>query len=344
VARRGVEEVHKAGVCATLLTRQLLAFSRREMVTPQVLDLCAVVGEMEGMLTRLIGEDVHLVTRLEGGPAWVKADRSQMEQVILNLAVNARDAMPDGGTLEIRVTNAAPGAARRDGATDKAPDGTVTLSLTDTGCGMDPETRSRVFEPFFTTKTRERGTGLGLSLVHGIVQASAGRIEVDSEPGRGTTIRIHLPRERVGALAERARADLVAPGGGETVLLVEDEEAVRHLVHVALASAGYTVLEAKNGLEALEVARGHSGTIHLVLTDVVMPHMGGGELVRRLERVRPGTRVLYMSGYNDDTIVRQGILTEGAAFIQKPFALEDLARRVRRVIDSDARDEGRAAA
>ena len=337
VARRGVEEVHKAGVCATLLTRQLLAFSRREMVTPQSLDLCAVVAEMQGMLTRLIGEDVHLIAKLADEPTWVRADRSQMEQVILNLAVNARDAMPSGGTLEIRVEAEPRNAGSAEGDT-------VELSIRDTGIGMDPEVQSRVFEPFFTTKTRERGTGLGLSLVHGIVQSSGGRIEMESEPGQGTTVRIHLPREPVGDRIERPRAVDTPPGGGETVLVVEDEEAVRDVVRVALAFSGYVVIEAKNGIDALELVAAHEGPIHMVLTDVVMPQMGGGELVRRLEKLRPGLRVLYMSGYNDDTVVRQGIIAEGAAFIQKPFALEDLARKVRETLDLDLPDRGRVAA
>ena len=320
-ARPLVEEVQNAGTRAAGLTRQLLAFSRRQVLEPRVVDLTTIVGDTERMLRRLIGEDVILATFLAPDLGRVRVDPGQLEQVLLNLAVNARDAMPRGGRLTIEARN----VSRPTGEA-------VQLAVSDTGTGMDVETRARIFEPFFTTKEQGKGTGLGLAVVHGIVSQSGGRIEVESEPGRGTTFRIELPRvgDSVASAGPTTPADL--PHGSETLLIVEDEPAVRALDRRVLASCGYTVLEARDGRDAVRVAEGHRGPIHVLVSDVVMPHLGGRQLAERLSATRPGLKVLFVSGYTDDAVVRHGVGSE-FAFLPKPFTPAGLARKVREVLD-----------
>lgn len=332
---REIEEIRRAGERAASLTRQLLAFSRRQVLELRVQDLRDIVSGTEKMLRRLIGEDIDLLTTLGDDPAPIRADGGQVEQVLMNLAVNARDAMPRGGTLSVTVENVSidSSAAGRLGGADAGE--YVRLSVADTGCGMDSDVRSHLFEPFFTTK--EHGTGLGLATVYGIVRQSGGFIRVDSAPGKGTTFDIFFPR--VGGPAERQEAGkpaASAPGGVETVLVVEDDELVRDLVCEVLRRSGYVVLGACHGAEALHVAELHSGPIHLLLTDVVMPGMGGAELAERLARARPGIKVLYMSGYTDDEALRRGVMGGRKAFIQKPFRAAALAVKVREVLDSPA--------
>jgi two-component system, cell cycle sensor histidine kinase and response regulator CckA len=327
-------EVKRAGQRAAGLTRQLLAFSRKQVLQPQVLDLNQVVAGIETMLRRVIGEHIALV-RTEGPSlGLVEADPGQLEQVIMNLAINARDAMPDGGTLTIETGNVDLDAQYAAIHPSITPGQHVLLSVTDTGCGMDEQTLTQVFEPFFTTKEKGKGTGLGLSTVYGIVKQSGGNIMVCSEPGRGTTFTIHLPRSAehevppcpVKPIAAQARCS-------ETVLVVEDEDAVRTLARRILAGAGYRVIEAANGGEALLACEAHRGEIHLLLTDVVMPRMSGKALVERLEPLLPGIKVLYMSGYTDDTVMHQGMLDPRARMINKPFSAEELTRMVRKVLD-----------
>ena len=336
--RRNAEEIQKAAERATALTQQLLAFSRKQVLQPKVLDLNAVVTEVEKLLRRLIGEDIELAAVLDLALGRVKADPGQMEQIILNLAVNARDAMPRGGRLTLKTANvtldqAYAYARQHVGA---APGPYVLLAVSDTGIGMDAETRSHIFEPFFTTKGAGKGTGLGLSTVYGIVKQSGGTLWVESAPGRGTTFEIYLPLvEEVAAGGELHPAlPAPTPGGTETILVVEDEMSVRKLAAEFLGSNGYTVLEAQDGGEALQVCEEHRAPIHLLLTDVVMPGMSGWELAERLAGARPEMKVTYMSGYTDDAIVQHGVLEEGTAFLQKPFSLDALARTVREVLEA----------
>jgi nitrogen-specific signal transduction histidine kinase/CheY-like chemotaxis protein len=331
--RRNVQEIQKAAERASNLTKQLLAFSRRQVLQPRVLDLHQTLREVESMLQRLIGEDVALVTVLREDVGRVKADPGQIQQVLMNLAVNARDAMPEGGTLTVETTNVdlSEDYARRHLGVVPGP--YVQLAVSDTGVGMTPEVQAHIFEPFFTTKTPEKGTGLGLATVYGIIKQSGGNIWVYSEPGRGTTFKVYLPR-----VDETAPANvLVDPPpdprrGQETVLLVEDDDKVREVVSLALRDAGYTVLEAHGGVAALALA-GRREPIHLVITDLVMPGMSGRELVEQWRERHPETRALFMSGYTDATAPRQGGLGSDAAFIQKPFAPNALARKVREVLD-----------
>jgi two-component system cell cycle sensor histidine kinase/response regulator CckA len=334
--RRNAEEIKKAGDRAAALTRQLLAFSRQQVLQPVVLDLNTVVSNIDQLLHRLIGEDVELRTHLALDLGSVRADAAQIEQVLMNLAVNARDAMPNGGTLTIRTSNV--DLSRTDQREPFTVVGGpyVLLSVADTGCGMPPEVKARAFEPFFTTKEPGRGTGLGLSTVYGIVKQSGGYIWVDTEEGKGTSVRIYLPRVRVGqraALEARRLQPGSTPRGSETLLLVEDEEGVRDLIREWLAGHGYEVLTAGNGVEALEVSSGFNGRIDLLLSDVVMPQMGGPALAKRLTTLRPETRVIYLSGYADEALGDRQVLENGAAFLQKPFALESLVRKVREVLD-----------
>ncbi|HKC66268.1 MAG TPA: PAS domain S-box protein, partial [Pyrinomonadaceae bacterium] len=336
--RRNVEEIKKAGDRAASLTRQLLAFSRKQVLQPKVLDLNAVVSDMEEMLQRLIGEDIELRTMLAPELGSVKADPGQIEQVIMNLAVNARDAMPQGGKLTIETANVYlnEGYATRHIAVKPGP--YVMLAVSDTGEGMSEETQSRIFEPFFTTKEMGKGTGLGLSTVYGIVKQSGGNIWAYSEVSEGTAFKIYLPR--VGETAEVYKPHHEVEenlDGTETILLAEDDERVRGLVRAVLEDYGYRVLAAENGGAALAISERHSGPIHLLLTDVVMPEISGSELADRLARSHPEMRVLYMSGYTDESIVHHGVLDADMPFIQKPFEPDALGRKVRELLDEEPR-------
>ncbi len=333
--REDAEEIRNAGMRAAELTRQLLAFSRRQVLAPKVLELNAVVTNMQRMLQRLLGEDVELATALDPATGAVSADPGQLEQVLLNLAVNARDAMPSGGRLGVatsRLTLAEEHMERRH----RLPAGDYAcLAVTDTGSGMDEATQAHLFEPFFTTKEVGKGTGLGLATVYGIVKQSGGYIWVYSEPGRGTTVKVYLPRVAAEADAPPLATPSLAEvrGGDETVLLVEDATPVRTMARRGLEGRGYHVLDASDGPAALELSARHAGRIDLLVTDVVMPGMSGRELAERLAPQRPSMKVLYTSGYTDDTMVRQGVLTAGVAFLQKPFVPDTLARKVREVLD-----------
>jgi PAS domain S-box-containing protein len=340
--RRPLEEIRKAGERAAALTLQLLAFSRKQVLQPQILDLNAVVSNINTMLRRLIGEDIELTMLPGAGLNRVMADPGQVEQVIMNLAVNARDAMPHGGKLTIETANVNldEDYARRDGSA--APGPYVRLSVSDTGCGMDAETRAHVFEPFFTTKERGKGTGLGLATVYGIVKQSGGYIWAYSEVGRGTVFKIYLPRAPGSAeVRQQGEVQQTLFGGVETVLVAEDDPAVRALVCGALANRGYTVQEARDGREALAAARGYKGPIHLLLTDVVLPHMSGRRLAERLLAERPESRLLYMSGYTDDAVVSHGVSAGNVPFLQKPFSASALSRKVREVLDQPSPGAGR---
>src|SRR5262245_9567917 len=333
-ARDLLAEVTRAGERAAALTRQLLAFSRQQILAPRVLDLNAVVLDMGRLLRRLIGEDVDLATVAAPWLWPVKADAGQLEQVLANLAVNARDAMPTGGKLTIETRNVELDDAYVRLHTDARPGPHVLLSVSDTGVGMDEATRAHIFEPFFTTKG-EHGTGLGLAMVYGIVRQSGGHVEVYSEAGHGTTFKVYLPRcEETEAPAPVSRRPGTMPSGTATVLLVEDEDAVPSLTRHVLAACGYTVLEARDGAEAMLTAERHGGRIDLLLTDVVMPRMGGREVAERLQGLYPGMRVLFMSGYTDDAVVRHGILEKQVPFLQKPFTPAALAQKVREVLDA----------
>jgi PAS domain S-box-containing protein len=332
--RRDVELVEETAHRASALTRQLLAFSRKQMVQPRIVDLNEVVRGMETMLGRLIGEDINLATRLDSTAGCVRADPAQLEQMIVNLAVNARDAMPLGGrlTLETRYVQLDEGFARQHVGLRPGPH--VRLTVRDTGVGMDGLIKAHLFEPFFTTKGPGKGTGLGLATVYGIVTQSGGAIRVESEPGQGATFTIELPRVDAPAdLTGAPAAQGAAPHGSETVLLVEDEAEVRGLARDILRQQGYTVLESADGDDALRIGREHAGPIHLLVTDVVMPQMGGRELADRLRAGRRETKVLYVSGYTDDAILHQGVSQTGTAFLPKPFTAAALAHKVRQVLD-----------
>ena len=337
-AREELEEIRKAALRAADLTRQLLAFSRQQVIAPTALNPNEVVANMDKLLRRLLGEDVELRTRLTPDLVTVKADPSQLEQVVLNLAVNARDAMPNGGKLTIETQNVELDAAYVRGHISAQPGPYAMIAVSDTGVGMDAATQARIFEPFFTTKEIGKGTGLGLATVYGIVKQSGGWIWVYSEPGQGTTFKIYLPR-----VTEAVPPAAVTPAppasvrGSETILLVEDDEMIRNLVQKVLQANGYRVLVAANGRDAEQVAGQHDGPIHLLVTDVVMPGMNGREVAERLAAARAGVRVLYLSGYTDDAIVHHGVLEPGVAFLQKPFTPAVLGRRVREVLDSPAK-------
>jgi PAS domain S-box-containing protein len=329
--RRGaLEGIGKAGERAAELTRQLLAFSRKQVLAPQVINLNTLVADMEQLLRRALDEGVALVTDFAADLWPVKVDRGQMGQVLLNLVVNARDAMPDGGTLTVRTANAEVDADQARTLPGLQPGPYATLAIRDTGAGMTEEVLAHLFEPFFTTKEQGKGTGLGLATAYGIVKQSGGAIYAQSEPGRGACFTIYLPqaKESLSVVLRRAAAP-AAPAGGETVLLVEDEEDVRALAGEVLRRAGYHVLTARDGEEALRAAAAHPGPIHLLLTDVVLPGLGGGELARRLAEARPATAVLFMSGYADDLVVRQGVLRAEEAFLPKPFTADELLEKVR---------------
>ena len=335
-ARRGLEEIRKAGERAASLTRQLLAFSRRQVLAPQVMDLNDVIGNVNKMLRRLIGEDIELVTVLRPGISPVKADPGQIEQVLVNLVVNARDALPQGGVLSVETESVEfnESVAGRH-AVPIPPGEYVMLAVADNGCGMDAETQSHIFEPFFTTKEQGKGTGLGLATVYGIVKQSGGFIWVYSEPGQGSTFKVYLPAVRDAAPSGKSVPKELRPAGGpETVLLVEDEDALRFMVREVLSAAGYNVLEATEGDEALKIARRHERAIDLMLTDIVMPRMNGQELAQKLEGLHPETRVLFMSGYTGAVVVRHGILSSDEMFIQKPFNPSALMKKVREILDA----------
>jgi len=332
--REEVDEVRKAALRAADLTRQLLAFSRQQVIAPKVLNPNDVVGGMDKMLRRLLGEDVELRAALASDLGVVKVDPSQLEQVVLNLAVNARDAMPDGGTLTIETQNIELDQQYVQGHLSAQPGPYVMLAVSDTGVGMDAGTQARIFEPFFTTKEKGRGTGLGLATVYGIVKQSGGWIWVYSEPGHGTAFKVYFPR--VAAVAAPATASVAPPTsvrGSETILVVEDDETIRNLVLKVLKGNGYTVLAAANGDEAERVAGQHRGRIHLLMTDVVLPGLSGPEVARRLVTTRTDTRVLYLSGYTNDAVLRRGVLEAGVAFLQKPFTPGVLGRKIREVLD-----------
>ena len=334
--RAGLGEIRSAAERAAGLIRRLLAFSRQQVLEPRVLELNALVRELERLLQRIIGEDVELRIRLAPGLGTVRADPGQLEQVILNLAVNSRDAMPEGGRLTLETANVELDRAYAETHPSVRPGSYVMLAVSDTGVGMDAATRSRIFEPFFTTKSKDRGTGLGLATVHGIVNQSGGHIWLYSEPGKGTTFKIYLPRvdEPPAPAAAPVPADR-ALTGSETLLVVEDEQAVRALTRMTLEARGYRVLAAASAAEALELVASHPGPIPLVITDVIMPGMSGGELAERVAALRPEARVIFVSGYTDDTIAHHGVLDPGVHFLQKPFTLDALARKVREVLDAE---------
>jgi len=333
-----LEEIKKATERATDLIRHLLAFSRRQIMEMKVLDLNALLKNLDKMLRRIIGEDIELVNLLAEDLGRIKIDPGQIEQVIMNLAVNARDAMPEGGKLTIETANVELDEEYSRTHIAVTPGRYVMLSMTDTGVGMTPEVRERVFEPFFTTKEKGNGTGLGLSTAYGIVKQSGGNIWVYSEPGKGTTFKIYLPR--VDEPLEEEEKKIVVkegiPRGDETVLVVEDDEEVRKLAVQMLEKVGYKVLEASQGLDAFLISAEHGGPIHLLLTDLVMPKLDGRELAERIVSIRPEIKVLYMSGYTDNAIVHHGVLEKGTNFIQKPFTVEGLGMKVREVLDKDS--------
>jgi CheY-like chemotaxis protein len=337
-----VEEIGRAGDRAASLTRQLLAFSRKQVLTLAVLDLDAAVAGMLKMLRRLIGEDIELVTRLGPEPVGcIRADAAQLEHAVINLVVNARDAMREGGRLTLataRVSVEAEGQL----APDARPGDYLALRVTDTGSGMTEEIRARIFEPFFTTKEPGKGTGLGLATVYGIVKQCGGFITVASEAGKGSTFALHLPRVAQPASAALPLGRAEEPkGGSEVVLLVEDDPAVRALAVEVLLRRGYTVLQARNGAEALQLSEGHPGPIHLLATDVIMPQMNGRQLAERLVASRPGLKVLFLSGHTEDTTLRAGVLDESIPFLQKPFAPEVFTARVRELLDGRAPQQRR---
>jgi PAS domain S-box-containing protein len=330
-----VQEVLKAAESAAALTRQIVAFSRRQILQPGVIDLNQVVRQMNTLIRRLIGENILLVIKTATPLARIYADASQIEQVIMNLAINARDAMPQGGRLTIETANVTLDQDSVAGHEDASAGRQVMLAVSDNGIGIDEATRAHLFEPFFTTKPPGMGTGLGLATVYGIVKQSGGSIAVDSTPGAGTTFRLYLPVAAAGATdGEVALRGGAGPGGDETILLVEDDQEVRVVVAEMLRRSGYTVLEAGDGVEAIAASSHHAGRIDVLLTDVVMPHMDGRRVARAVHAKRPDIRVVYTSGYTDDVVVRHGVLDAGLAFVQKPFASDTLLRKLRDVIDA----------
>jgi CheY-like chemotaxis protein len=332
-----VREIRGAAQRAAALTQQLLAFSRKQVLSPRVLDLNVVVGNLEKMLRRLIGEHIELATTL-GPDLWrVKADPGQIEQVLLNLAVNSRDAMPRGGRLTIDTSNQTIGVGGRAAPGDVPPGHYVLLTVRDTGCGIDEEVKARVFEPFFTTKELGQGTGLGLATVYGIVKQSNGHIHLASTAGRGTEFSIYLPVSADAAVVRDSTDKVpVQRGGGEMVLVVEDEDSVRSLVSQVLKSQGYQVASARDGREALAVFERLDNPLQLLVTDIVMPNMGGRELMHNVRRIYPEARIILMSGYTDDLLVHQDVQTANACFLQKPFSPAELLAKVRDALGGEA--------
>jgi len=333
-AQRDLDEVRKASERAASLTKQLLAFSRQQILEPVVLELNELVEDFEKMLRRVIGEDVAMRLALGKHVGNVRADPGQLQQVLMNLVVNARDAMPTGGTLILETTNADLTEQYAELHQPVVPGPYIMLAVSDTGTGMTPETKARIFEPFFTTKEKHKGTGLGLSTVYGIVKQSGGYIWVYSEVGRGTTFKVYLPRVDAPADELHRPREPGTVAGTETILLAEDDAVLRPLAKGLLEKLGYTVLDAENAAGALEAAEKHAGPIHLLVADVVMPGASGRELARELEKIRPTTKVLYVSGYTDDAIIHHGMLEPGLNFLQKPFTPAVLGRRVRDVLDA----------
>jgi CheY-like chemotaxis protein len=333
-----LRELLEAAKRASHLTRQLLAFSRRQLVQPTVLDLNSVVSNVERMLSRIIGEDIELTMALDPTLGRVRADPGQIEQILMNVSVNARDAMPSGGKLTIETAN-----VELDGEYPRAHAGVTpgpfaVISVSDTGIGMDAETQARIFEPFFTTKEVGKGTGLGLSTVYGIVRQAGGHVWVYSEPGQGTTFKVYLPTvDEPLTLKQSRRPEVAAAPPSESILLVEDDTAVRHVAYRILQKNGYRVFEARDAAEARAICDDPQARIDLLLTDVVMPGANGPDLASELTRMRPGLRVLYMSGYAGAAVVRHGRLPPETAFLDKPFTPETLTRRVREVLNTGAR-------
>jgi signal transduction histidine kinase len=333
--RKNAEQIEKCAYLAAALTRQLLTFSRKQAIEPRVLNLNAVVQNIQNMLRRLIGEDIEFLAELHPGAGHIKADPGQLEQVIMNLTVNARDAMPNGGKVIVRTANLLMDGARLKDVPALQPGNYVMLAIADTGMGMTPEVKAHLFEPFFTTKPPGKGTGLGLATCFGIVKQSSGHIEVESEPGKGTTFKVYFPK--VADVLEPAVVGNLrtqVTGGTETVLVVEDEAVVRELVVATLRERGYAVIEAGNGEEGLGLARQHHGKIDLVFTDVVMPVMGGKAMANAFRRSHPDTKVLFTSGYSEEIIGDQGLLRPGIEFLQKPYLAATLVRRIREVLDN----------
>jgi CheY-like chemotaxis protein len=329
-----VAEIRRAVDRGASLSRQLLAFSRQQVLSPQLVNLDALISDISAMLRRVLGEDVELRFIPCGEECIVSADPGQLEQVLLNLGVNARDAMPDGGLLTIEVAAVDLDASYAEQHFPVPPGPYVRLSVSDNGIGMDERTKAHIFEPFFTTKEKGKGTGLGLSTVYGIVKQSGGFIWVYSEPGQGATFKVYLPRvtRDQGRKPRATPAPGRLPRGTETILLAEDEATVRTVVRQALERQGYSVLEAPNTETALAFAERHDGPIHLLISDVVMPGLSGNDLATRVRVARPGVRVMFMSGYTDEAVVRHGKLEPGVAYLQKPFGPEALARKVREVL------------
>jgi PAS domain S-box-containing protein len=344
--RSDMEEVIRAGSRAADVTRQLLAFTRQQYLQPQTIEINTVVGDMEKMLRRSLGEDHHLELRLSPNLGQIRADRGQLEQVLINLVLNARDALSGHGrvTIETGSMECDPAYADRHGGVDIPLGRYVMLAVTDDGCGMDPEVQARIFEPFFTTKPVGQGTGLGLSTVYGIVKQSGGFIWAYSEPGQGTVFKVYLPQ--AGALAQSALTESVSPAvaehGSETILVIEDEDIVRNLAVRGLRDHGYTVVEAKNGSEALSYLSRYPGSVDLIVSDVVMPEMGGREFGQRLALLEPDLPILFMSGYTGDDVVQRGLLDPGAPFQQKPFTPGTLAIKVRTMLDQRPQTRARA--
>jgi two-component system, cell cycle sensor histidine kinase and response regulator CckA len=333
-ATQPLDEIEHAAEQAAALTRQLLAFSRRQVMRPQVVDVNEIVGGMGAMLERIIGDDVQVAIQLAEGVSAVEADRAQIERVVLNLAANARDAMPRGGRLTIETADVVLEDSYVATHGDVTPGPHVLLAISDTGIGMSDEVRRRLFEPFFTTKSSGGGTGLGLATVFGVVKQSGGSIFVYSEEGRGTTFKIYLPASQRPVVHESDGAQPASERGSETVVVVEDDESVRELVRIMLGGCGYGVLAAPDADGAARMCEAHPGGVDLLLTDVVMPDIGGRALAERLTALFPHLRVLFMSGYSDEAVVRHGIIRPDTAFIEKPFTQASLARKVREVLDA----------
>ena len=329
-----IEQIKIAAERAASLTDQLLSFSRKQILRPEVINPNTLIADLEKMLSRLIGEDIRVRLVLSGDTGFIRADPGQIEQVIVNLAVNSRDAMPVGGTLTIKTATADFDEDDEEKNPEMGAGSYVMIRMEDTGCGMDGETMEHIFEPFFTTKDVGKGTGLGLSTVYGIIKQSGGYIYAESTIGRGTSFTIYLPRvepEEKGSVLSTAEDSSVF--GSETVLLVEDEAAVRNMIGTVLREYGYRVFEAENGNEALRIYDKEKKTIDLIITDVVMPGMSGREVIQKIERGRSGVRVLYISGYSDDSVVRHGIQEDGVHFLQKPFTPSELSSKVRQILD-----------